>query len=95
VGVLQRKRRRSGYTSGPRRHWVKVKCPDWKRINAERHKLFEGSRKPELPEEDAREEAPGAYRARGPLFSIFFQNGLILGSCSCFQTITKMMAMTK
>jgi bifunctional non-homologous end joining protein LigD len=32
------------------RHWVKVKCPDWKRDNAERHKLWEGARKPELTE---------------------------------------------
>jgi hypothetical protein len=27
-----------------------VKCPNWKRINAERHKLFEGPRKPEFTE---------------------------------------------
>jgi hypothetical protein len=26
---------------------IKTKCPGWKRINAERHKLFEGPRKPE------------------------------------------------
>ena len=26
------------------------KCPDWKCLNAERHKLFEGPRKPELTE---------------------------------------------
>jgi hypothetical protein len=32
VGVLQRKRRRSGCTSA-----LKVKCPDW---NLDRHKLF-------------------------------------------------------
>ena len=29
--------RQSGYASGPRRHWVKVKCPDRKRIDSERH----------------------------------------------------------
>ena len=46
-GVVS-KRRASGYSSGPSRHWVKVKCPDWKRINVQRHKLFEGPRKPEL-----------------------------------------------
>jgi ATP-dependent DNA ligase len=46
-GVVS-KRRRSGYSSGLSRHWVKVKCPDWKRDNAERHKLWEGARKPEL-----------------------------------------------
>ena len=39
-GVVS-KRRTSGYSSGPSRHWVKIKCPDWKRDNAERHKLFE------------------------------------------------------
>ena len=44
------KRLSSRYTSGPSRNWVKVKCPDWKRDNAERHKLFEGSRKPEPTE---------------------------------------------
>ena len=42
-GVVS-KRRTSGYSSGPSRHWVKTKCPDWKRDNAERGKLFEGSR---------------------------------------------------
>ncbi len=35
------KRLSSSYVSGPSRIWVKTKCPDWKRINAERHKLFE------------------------------------------------------
>ena len=30
--------------------WVKTKCSAWKRINAERHKLFEGPRKPEQTE---------------------------------------------
>jgi ATP-dependent DNA ligase len=48
-GVVS-KRRASGYTSGPSRHWVKVKCPDWKRDNSERHRMFEESRKPELTE---------------------------------------------
>ena len=42
-GVVS-KRRNSGYASGPSRHWVKTKCPDWKRDNAERGKLFEGPR---------------------------------------------------
>ena len=36
--------------AGQVRNWVKTKCPDWKRINAGRHKLFEGPRKPELTE---------------------------------------------
>ena len=36
-GVVS-KRRNSGYTSGPSRHWVKVKRPGWKRDNADRHK---------------------------------------------------------
>ena len=49
-GVVS-KRKGSRYSSGPSRNWVKVKCPDWKRINAERHRLFEKPpRKPELTE---------------------------------------------
>ena len=44
-GVVS-KRRNSGYASGPSRHWVKTKCPDRKRINAERGELFEGQRRP-------------------------------------------------
>jgi bifunctional non-homologous end joining protein LigD len=36
------KRRSSHYSSGPSRNWVKTKCPGWKRINAGRHKMFEG-----------------------------------------------------
>jgi hypothetical protein len=42
-GVVS-KRLSSRYVSGPSRNWVKTKCPDWKRVNAERGKLFEGSR---------------------------------------------------
>ena len=38
-GVVS-KRRASGYSSGPSQHWVKTKCPDWKRDNAERWKIF-------------------------------------------------------
>jgi bifunctional non-homologous end joining protein LigD len=38
------KRLSSRYVSGPSRTWIKVKCPDWKRANAERGKLFEGPR---------------------------------------------------
>ncbi len=48
-GVVS-KRKGSRYSSGPSRNWIKTKCPDWKRINAERHKMFEGPRKPELTE---------------------------------------------
>jgi hypothetical protein len=47
-GVVS-KRLASRYSSGPSRNWVKTKCPGWKR-NAERHKLFEGPRKPEPTE---------------------------------------------
>ena len=54
MGVLQRKRRRSGCTSAPSRHSVKVKCPDW---NLDRHKLFEGPCKPKQRESPADEEA--------------------------------------
>ena len=38
------KRLASHHGSGPSRNWIKTKCPDWKRDNAERGKLFEGSR---------------------------------------------------
>jgi len=48
-GVVS-KRLASRYSSGPSRSWVKTKCPGWKRINAGRHKMFEGPRKPELTE---------------------------------------------
>jgi hypothetical protein len=44
------KRLSSRYSSGPSRHWFKVKCPGWKRINAERWRIFEGPTKPELTE---------------------------------------------
>ena len=44
------KRLASRYSSGPSRNWVKTKCPAWRHHNAERHKLFEGPRKPELTE---------------------------------------------
>jgi ATP-dependent DNA ligase len=30
------------YVSGPCKAWVKVKCPDWKRENSERFRMFEG-----------------------------------------------------
>jgi bifunctional non-homologous end joining protein LigD len=45
-GVVS-KRPTSRYVSGPSRNWIKTKCPGWKRLNSERHKLFEGPRKPE------------------------------------------------
>ncbi len=48
-GVVS-KRRSSRYMSGPSRHWTKTKCPGWKRTNAERWRIFEGPRKPELTE---------------------------------------------
>ena len=49
-GVMS-KRLASRYSSGPSRNWVKTKCPGWKRINAGRHKIFEGPpRRPELAE---------------------------------------------
>jgi hypothetical protein len=64
-GVVS-KRLASRYPSGPSRNWVKVKYPGWKRINAERWRIFEGPRKPVLTEAQKtlakkREElAPGA-----------------------------------
>jgi len=48
-GVVS-KRLASRFSSGPSRNWVKTKCPDWKRINAERWRIFEGPTKPELTE---------------------------------------------
>ena len=48
-GVVS-KRLASRYSGGPSRNWVKTKCPGWKRINAGRHKMLEGPRKPELTE---------------------------------------------
>ena len=42
-GVVS-KRLASRYVSGPSRNWIKSKFPDWKRINVERGKLFEGQR---------------------------------------------------
>src|SRR5215813_3266144 len=46
------KRRTSGYVSGPWRHWVKTKCPNWKRENAERHRLFEQPSGPTISEHE-------------------------------------------
>jgi bifunctional non-homologous end joining protein LigD len=48
-GVVS-KRLASRYSSGPSRNWVKTKCPNWKRINAERWRIFEGPSKPALTE---------------------------------------------
>jgi bifunctional non-homologous end joining protein LigD len=33
------------YVSGPCKAWVKVKCPEWKRENSERFRMFEGYRR--------------------------------------------------
>jgi hypothetical protein len=38
-GVVS-KRLASRYASGPSRNWVKTKCPDWRRINSERWRIF-------------------------------------------------------
>ena len=46
------KRRASGYASAPSRHWVKTKCANWKRENAERHRLFEINKKSEPSERE-------------------------------------------
>jgi len=48
-GVVS-KRLASRYSSGPSRSWVKTKCPGWKRINAERWRIFEAPSKPTLTE---------------------------------------------
>ena len=60
------KRRSSRYLSGPSRNWVKVKCPQWKRINAERHRLFEGSRKPARSELTEGQRETTVFGPRGP-----------------------------
>jgi hypothetical protein len=38
------KRRESRYTSGECRGWLKVKYPEWKKRNAERWRMFEGTK---------------------------------------------------
>jgi ATP-dependent DNA ligase len=48
------KRLSSRYMSGPSRLWTKSKCPDWKRDNANRYKLFEKPSKPLGPTERER-----------------------------------------
>jgi hypothetical protein len=40
------------YVSGPSRNWTKSKCSNWKRDNAERYRLFEEPKKPELSERE-------------------------------------------
>ena len=40
-GVVS-KRKSSRYSSGPSRNWGKTKCPGWKRIDAERWRIFDG-----------------------------------------------------
>jgi bifunctional non-homologous end joining protein LigD len=51
-GVVS-KRLSSRYVSGPSRYWTKSKCPDWKRDNAERHRLFETAKKSVGSQRDA------------------------------------------
>ena len=55
------KRLASRYASGPSRSWVKTKCPQWRRANADRHKLFEKPAKVLGPSE--REKALEQKRA--------------------------------
>jgi hypothetical protein len=50
-GVVS-KRLSSRYLSGPSRTWQKSKCPNWKRINANRGKLFVRPKKPAMTEEE-------------------------------------------
>ena len=49
-GVVS-KRLSSRYLSGPSRAWQKSKCPNWKRLNANRGKLFERPKKPAMTED--------------------------------------------
>jgi hypothetical protein len=62
VGVLQRKRRRSGCTSAPSRHSVKVKCPDWNLDRQFRSRGAYGSRTKPL----GLALAPSLYCYAGP-----------------------------
>jgi hypothetical protein len=39
-GLLMGWQAPDGGTSGPSRHWVKTKCPDWKRDNTARWRIF-------------------------------------------------------
>ena len=41
---------RQGNRARPQPALCKTNCPEWKRINVERHKLFAPPRKPELSE---------------------------------------------
>ena len=61
------KRQSSRYVSGPSRHWIKTKCPNWKRANVNRGKLFERPQKPGPTEEqeDADKETRGAWEGVG------------------------------
>lgn len=47
-----RQRRPDLSRSGPWRHWVKTQCPNRKRENAERHRLFEQPSKPNISERE-------------------------------------------
>jgi hypothetical protein len=55
------------YACALSRNWIKKKCPDWRRINAERWRILEGASKPVLTEaqKDARKEAPGTRPCAG------------------------------
>ena len=55
-------KRTSGYASGSSRYWVKVKCPDWKRVNAERWQAFEKA--PEPSEDETQLQKKRAELAR-------------------------------
>ena len=56
------KRRTSGYASGSSRHWLKIKCPNWKRANTERGKALE--KKPEPSERKTQLQKKRAELAR-------------------------------
>jgi ATP-dependent DNA ligase len=57
----------SPYSSGACRAWVKVKCDGWRQANQFRHKMFEGSKKPDpSPQErDPKEKAWGTGACAG------------------------------
>lgn len=68
------KRLSSRYSSGPSRNWTKTKCPNWKRENAERWRVFEKRREPSEDEKQLtkkREElARVKERLQGPDLTI-------------------------
>jgi hypothetical protein len=58
------KRTWSRYVSGPSRFWTKSKCANWKRTNADRHRLFEIDKRTEITERELRKKREELRRVR-------------------------------